>query len=68
MFAFFSELWFNRHMTKEKAIKLLGGSISAAAKAIGISYQAVAKWPEILPPRIEDRVIAASFRLSKTEG
>ena len=49
-------------MLKTKAIELLGGNITAAAKAIGITYQAVDKWPDILPPRIEDRVIAAVAR------
>jgi len=42
-------------MRKTEAIELLGGSVTAAARAIGISYQAVAKWPDDLPPRIADR-------------
>jgi hypothetical protein len=37
---------------------LLGGSITAAARAIGISYHAVHQWPDELPPRIADRVYA----------
>lgn len=45
-------------MLKTQAIELLGGSITAAAKAIGITYQAVDKWPDVLPPRIADRVYA----------
>lgn len=45
-------------MHKTQAIELLGGSITSAAKAIGISYQAVNKWPDELPPRIADRVYA----------
>lgn len=49
-------------MLKTKAIELLGGSTSTAAHAIGISYQAVDKWPDILPPRIADRVYAAIAR------
>jgi hypothetical protein len=49
-------------MLKTKAIELLGGSVSAAAAAIGISYQAVDKWPDELPPRIADRVYAALAR------
>lgn len=49
-------------MLKTKAIELLGGSIPAAAKAIGTSYQAVNQWPDVLPPRIEDRVVAAIAR------
>jgi len=49
-------------MLKVQAIELLGGSITAAAKRIGISYQAVDKWPDELPPRIADRVLAALAR------
>lgn len=49
-------------MQKSKALKLLGGSTAAAAKAIGVSYQAVEKWPDPLPDRIADRVIAAIAR------
>lgn len=49
-------------MYKSKAIELLGGSIAAAAEAIGISYQAVNQWPDELPLRIEDRVMAALAR------
>jgi len=46
-------------MKKREAIQLLGGSVSKAAEAIGINSQAVTQWPEDLPPRISDRVIAA---------
>lgn len=49
-------------MHKAKAIELLGGSTASAAKAIGVTYQAVDKWPEELPPRIADRVLAAVAR------
>jgi hypothetical protein len=49
-------------MDKAKAIALLGGSISAAAEAVGVTYQAVDKWPDPLPPRIEDRVLAVLAR------
>lgn len=49
-------------MNKHEAIQILGGSVSAAAKTIGISYQAVNKWPETLSPKIVDRVIAAIAR------
>ena len=49
-------------MRKDQALQLLGGSVSAAADAIGVSYQAVDKWPEELPRRIDDRVIAACVR------
>ena len=49
-------------MLKAKAIELLGGTTASAAAAIGVSYQAVVKWPEELPVRIEDRVLAALAR------
>lgn len=49
-------------MLKAKAIELLGGSVASAAEAIGISYQAVEKWPDPLPDRISDRVVAALAR------
>jgi hypothetical protein len=54
-------------MLKTKAIELLGGSTSAAASAIGISYQAVDKWPDVLPARIADRVYAAIARKAMPE-
>lgn len=56
------ELWFNSGMLKTKAIELLGGTVASAAKAIGVSYQAVDKWPDELPERIADRVLAAQAR------
>ena len=49
-------------MLKSKAIELLGGSVSAAAKALGVSYQAVDKWPDALPPRIAERVMGVYAR------
>ena len=51
-------------MDKKRAIELLGGSVTAAAKAVGVSRQAVHKWPEQLPPRLSDRVQAAVLRQS----
>jgi hypothetical protein len=51
-----------RTMLKDEAIKLLGGTVSAAAHEVGVSYQAVDKWPDVLPPRIADRVLAALAR------
>ena len=50
-------------MLKADAIQLLGGSVARAAEAVGVSYQAVNKWPDVLPPRIEDRVYAARWRM-----
>lgn len=52
-------------MLKVEAIKLLGGSVSAAADAVGVSYQAIGKWPEVLPARIADRVQAALWRMQQ---
>ena len=49
-------------MLKSQAIALLGGSVAAAAEAIGVTYQAVNKWPDELPERIADRVQAALWR------
>lgn len=49
-------------MLKTKAIELLGGTVSAAAKAMGVSYQAVDKWPDELPPRIAERVMGVYAR------
>ena len=52
-------------MNKAEAIQQLGGSIPAAAKAIGVSYQAVNQWPEVFPSRIVDRVQAALWRMQQ---
>jgi len=49
-------------MNKDKAIQLLGGSVSIAARSVGVSYQAVRRWPQQLPPRIADRVQAVLWR------
>lgn len=42
---------------------MLGGNVTAAATALGISYQGVRQWPDDLPPKIADRVFAAFVRL-----
>nr|WP_314541566.1 hypothetical protein [uncultured Ottowia sp.] len=52
-------------MLKEHAIHELGGTVAHVASAIGISASAIAQWPEVLPPRIADRVIAALVRKGK---
>lgn len=52
-------------MLKEHAIHELGGTVAHVASAVGISASAIAQWPEVLPPRIADRVIAALVRLGK---
>ena len=49
-------------MTKHQAIDLLGGSVTTAAAELGITRQAVEKWPEVLPNRIADRVRGAWAR------
>lgn len=36
--------------------------MTAAAAALGVTYQAVRDWPDELPPRIADRVEAALYR------
>lgn len=49
-------------MRSKQAIKILGGTPSAAAAAVEASVQAVAKWPDELPRRISDRVLGAYMR------
>lgn len=49
-------------MKKAHALKLLGGSVADAAAAIGVSSSAVSQWPDELPDRIADRVLAALAR------
>lgn len=46
-------------MKKSTAIKHLGGTGTAAALALGISRQAVSKWPDPLPMKVEKRVRTA---------
>jgi len=48
-------------MDKQKAIELFGTQVALAA-AVGIGKSAVSDWPDPLPPRIADRVIAACVR------
>ena len=52
-------------MKKSRALELLGGTVATAAEAIGISSAAVSQWPDELPDRIVDRVIAALVKLKK---
>ena len=49
-------------MNKSEAIRLLGGSVTKTARAIGISSSAVSQWPDVLPPALVDRVQAALWR------
>lgn len=50
-------------MTKTEAIRLLGGSVTLAARHIGVTHTAVCNWPEELTPKIADRVYAALWRI-----
>ena len=54
-------------MRKTDGIEVLGGSARSAAEAIGVSPQAVGDWPDPLPPRIADRVIAAWVLANKPD-
>jgi len=49
-------------MTKSEAIQLLGGTSASLARAVGITPASVSEWPEVLPPRLTDRVQAALWR------
>lgn len=49
-------------MLKDEAIDLLGGSVGRAAELMGVTYQAINKWPEVLPQRISDRVLGVCAR------
>ncbi len=52
-------------MKKSYAIRMLGGTPTKAAQAIGITPSAVGQWPEDpteLPNSIRDRVQAALWR------
>ena len=50
-------------MRKQRAIALFGEGHAPIAAAVEISTQAVSDWPDPLPRRIADRVIAAAWRL-----
>ena len=53
-----------RRMDKDHAIKLLGGTVTSAAAAVGATPSAVTQWPPELPPRLADRVQAALYRIA----
>ena len=57
-----SKLWFNVRMFKEEAIALLGGNVQSAAHFVGVTCQAINKWPAVLPLRISDRGLGACLR------
>jgi hypothetical protein len=49
-------------MLKVRAIHLLGGTVTSCAEAVGVTSSAVTQWPDWLPGRIADRVLAALAR------
>jgi hypothetical protein len=55
-------------MKKQTALQLLGGTEVSAAQALGCSRQNVNRWPDELPRRIADRVIAARVRQEWTDS
>jgi hypothetical protein len=55
-------------MKKTTALTLLGGTESTAARALGCARQSVNQWPDELPRRIADRVIAARVRQEWAQG
>lgn len=62
-----TELWLNSvTMKKSEAIQMLGGSVPSAARALQVTVQAIAKWPDVLPLRIADRVRGAHVRIYRS--
>jgi hypothetical protein len=53
-------------MDRDELINAFGGA-KELAKLMGISFQAVYKWPERLPLRIMDRVIGAAWRHNRVK-
>jgi hypothetical protein len=56
---------FHNGMRKSAVIEFFDKSRAVLAAEIGISPQAVSDWPEELPRRISDRVIAAAVRAGR---
>lgn len=52
-------------MEKTTVIELFGGTVTLAAKALGISYQALKKWPEYITSANKDKVVATLVRSDK---
>ena len=55
-------------MKKGEAVALLGGTVTKASRAVGVTSQAVTQWPDELGPTIRDRVLAALVRRYMGEG
>jgi hypothetical protein len=53
-------------MNRDELITAFGGA-KELSKMMGISFQAVYKWPEQLPLRIMDRVIGAAWRKGRIQ-
>ena len=49
-------------MLKTTALRLLGGNKLNAAAVVGVSPSAISTWPDELPARIADRVLAVQAR------
>jgi transposase-like protein len=54
-------------MNKQQAIELLGGTVSAAARACGVTSSAVSQWPDELTKDHIDRVQAALWRQQQAQ-
>jgi hypothetical protein len=55
-------------MDKKTAIALLGGNSCRAGRLLGCSSQNIRQWPDVLPGRLVDRVIAAIVRASVNDA
>jgi len=53
-------------MTKSEAIKIFS-SVASLAGALGISRQAVYKWPNDLPQEQVDRIVGAAIRTGRID-
>lgn len=51
-----------RQVIKEGTDTYVYGVLSKAARALGVGCQAVRTWPDPLPRRIEDRILAVLYR------
>lgn len=51
----------SRKIKKEIAIDMFGGVVKLA-RAIGVTPQAISRWPDEIDERLSDRVIAACVR------
>lgn len=49
-------------MKKAQALELFGGTVTATARALGITHSAVSQWEDELPRAVEERILAALAR------